>query len=71
MSEFLDEAHHMKIGVPPLTSKEKAVLDQLFPSENTPSEHDVEALGFNLKPSQIKSYHKYYRYYPVYGELLN
>ncbi|MFT7572668.1 MAG: hypothetical protein ACI9JL_003722 [Paracoccaceae bacterium] len=70
LGKFLDEKHQMKIGVPPLTMKEKAVLDQLLPSIEVPTNETVEGLGFKLKPSQIKAYHEFYRYYPIYGELM-
>lgn len=66
---FLDEAKHISIGVPPLTFKEKACLDQLMPSVEVPTEKDVEKLGFKLKPSQIMAYHQYYRHYPTFSEI--
>ncbi len=69
MGDFLDEQCHLRIGVPPLTFKEKASLDQLLPKVTPPTEQEVESLGFKLKPSQIKSYHRFYRHYPVFGEV--
>lgn len=69
MSAFLDETKQLKIGVPPLTIKEKISLDQLMPCDNAPTEEDVLQLGFRLKPSQIEEYHRYYRYYPTFGEI--
>lgn len=69
LSKFTDQNEHLKIGVPPLTMKEKAVLDQLLPSPSAPTYDEVQTLGFKLKPSQINAYHEFYRYYPVYGEL--
>lgn len=69
IGEFPNENSHVRIGVPPLTVKEKAVLDQLLPSAEAPTEDQVLELGFRLKPSQIQDYHRFYRYYPVFGEI--
>ena len=65
----VDENKPLMIGVPPLTLKEKSTIDQLMPSISVPSENDVSQLGFRLKPSQIKAYHRFYRYYPMFGEV--
>lgn len=59
----------LAIGVPPLTYREKCALDQLMPCEATPSEDEVSQLGFRLKPGQIAAYHRFYRYYPMFGEV--
>ena len=69
MGAFLDEQRHLQIGVPPLTLREKAGLDQLLPRIDAPTEQDVEELGFRLKPAQIEAYHRFYRYYPIFGEV--
>ena len=70
MGAFLDEQRHLKINVPPLTLKEKACLDQLLPLADPPTQQDVEELGFRLKPLQIDAYHRFYRYYPMFGEVV-
>ena len=60
----------ISIGVPPMTMKEKATLDQLMPCDFVPTENDVEKrCGFLMKKSQIENYHRFYLYYPVYGEI--
>lgn len=59
----------LRVEVPPLTFKEKIALDQLMPREQVPTEKVIEDLGFRLKPSQIEAYHRFYRYYPMFGEL--
>ncbi len=69
LTDFLNEKRHMQIGVPPLTLKEKAGLDQLLPSINPPTDEDVQQLGFRLKPTQIVAYHRFYRHYPMFGEV--
>ena len=69
MGAFLDEQRHLQIGVPPLTFKEKACLDQLLPHVDPPTEQDVKELGFRLKHGQINAYHRFYRHYPMFGEV--
>lgn len=56
------------IVVPPLTIKEKCALDQLLPAATPPSDNQMTALGFQLGREQLTAYHRYYRYYPMYGE---
>lgn len=58
------------IAIPPLTMKEKMALDRKLPSAAPPSVGDVHALGFALKQAQIDAYHRYYLYYPMFGEFL-
>ena len=69
MGGFLDEKRHLKIGVPPLTFKEKAALDQLMPREHAPTDQEVINIGFRLKTTQIEAYHRFYRYYPMFVEV--
>ena len=58
------------ISVPPLTAKEKMALDRMMPMSQAPTEKQVSKLGFSLKAEQISVYHRYYQYYPVFGEFL-
>ena len=67
--EKMSEHDQLSIGVPPLTLKEKATLDQLMPCDPAPTEDAVSRRGFRLKPSHIKAYHRFYRYYPMFGEI--
>lgn len=69
IGQYLKVEAQLEIGVPPLTFKEKASLDQLMPTDEVPTGPQVEALGFRLKPSQIESYHSFYRHYPAFGEV--
>lgn len=69
MAGYMDESRQLVIGVPPLTIKERVSLDQLMPCCETPTEGDVKKLGFRLKPNQIRAYHRFYRYYPMFGEI--
>jgi putative O-methyltransferase len=68
--EFVSQEHQYRIDVPPLTIKEKHALDKLHPAENplTPGELN-KALRFSLKDQQLIDYHKFYRFYPVFGEI--
>ena len=68
--EPMDEKRQLVIGVPPLTFKEKITLDRLLPREDVPTQEVLERLGCRLKPSQVKAYHRFYRYYPTFGELV-
>ncbi len=55
------------IAVPPLTAKEKGALDRLLPRGE---DHiDRAELGFELSQKKIGAYRKFYRQYPVFGEL--
>ena len=65
----MSESDQLNIGVPPLTLKEKATLDQLMPCDPAPTEQQVSQLGFRLRPSEIGAYHRFYRYYPMFGEV--
>lgn len=58
------------IAVPPLTMKEKMALDRLMPSVKSPTDAQMNKTGFTLKREQIDTYHRYYRHYPLFGELL-
>ena len=68
--DFLKGEEQYIIDIPPLTIKEKLILDLMLPCENPPSEANVDSKGFHLKQSQIDSYHKFYRFYPTFGELV-
>ena len=58
------------ISVPPLTLKEKMALDRLMPAAEPPTDAQMNKIGFHLKRAQIDTYHRYYRHYPVFGELI-
>lgn len=65
------DAEPFTITVPPLTSKEKIALDQLLPRSTRLTEEVVkEELDFSLKQAQLDSYRRFYRQYPVFGELV-
>jgi len=58
------------IDVPPLTQKEKLALDQMLPSDQELTRERVGAeLDIELTEDQLQSYNRYYKHYPVYGEL--
>lgn len=68
--DYVTGENQYLIDVPLLTLKEKIALDGILPTGNPPTIADVEALGFPLKQGQIDSYHKFYRYYPAFAELV-
>ena len=66
----MSEKEQLFIRVPPLTQKEKATIDQLMPCDPAPTESAVKDLGFRLRQKQIEAYHRFYRYYPMFGEVM-
>ena len=69
----IDENKVVNIDVPLLTYYEKMKLDKniLNIKENLISlnkEKIIEMLGFEMEPSELRSYLDYYRYYPQYYE---
>lgn len=68
--EYVTERDQIDVLVPILTPKEKISLDRLLPSEAAPTRQEVEALGFSLHPDEIKGFHRYYRFYPVFTEMV-
>lgn len=65
----MDDNEQISIDIPPLTLKEKATLDQLMPSDNAHIEDVVRQFDCRLKSSQIDAYRRFYRYYPMFGEV--
>lgn len=59
----------VNINVPPLTALEKLSLTRLFPCDEPPSMEEVENLGFPLKEEQIRDFHRFYNFYPVFAEM--
>ena len=58
-----------EIGVPILTMREKAALDQLMPRDGPPTTDAVNtALGFSLSRKKLEAYHRFYRHYPLFAE---
>lgn len=57
------------IAIPPLTAKEKMALDRMMPTPTSPTDAQMEQIGFKLKREQIDAYHKHYRHYPMFGEI--
>lgn len=58
------------ISMPPLTVKEKLALDRMMPSAISPTDAQMNEIGFQLKREQIDMYHRHYRHYPMFGEFL-
>jgi hypothetical protein len=58
------------ISIPPLTVKEKLALDRMMPSPHSPTDAEMNKIGFQLKREQIDMYHRHYLHYPMFGEFL-
>ncbi|KZD25493.1 O-methyltransferase [Tardiphaga robiniae] len=54
------------IELPILTEKEKRALDKLLPSAG---KLDWKKLEFELRPSEVEAYQRFYLEYPIFGEL--
>jgi hypothetical protein len=67
--EYVTKETRFEIDVPHLTFREKVALDQILPSSMAPTQVAVEDLGFALNEKQRDAYHRFYRFYPTFGEL--
>lgn len=65
-----DQPDQFVIDAPPLTFKEKAALDFLMPTNQSPTVEAVKKQGVTLKPKQIQAYSRLHRYYPTFGEIV-
>jgi hypothetical protein len=63
--EFMAQHGQFEIQVPHLTLKEKLEMDRRMPCASAPK---PEELPFELKPTEIEAYMKFYRDYPVFSE---
>jgi hypothetical protein len=64
--DYVGGASQVELAAPQLTHLEKITLDRLMPSGTCP---DHGALPFELKPSEVEAYWRYYLHYPSFGEL--
>jgi len=63
--EFVAQHGQFDIQVPHLTLKEKLEMDKRMPCSSAPK---PEELPFELKPTEIEAYMKFYRDYPMFSE---
>lgn len=63
---YLTPAEPFEIRLPMLTDKEKRELDRLLP-RSTPIK--AKDLPFELRPTELEAYSKFYLEYPLFGEL--
>ena len=63
--EFVAQHGQFEIQVPQLTFKEKLELDRRMPCAQAPK---PDNLPFELKPSEIEAYRRFYQEYPVFAE---
>src|SRR6266853_1699837 len=68
--EYVTGEREFEISVPPLTVKEKIALDQLLPhAQDLRLDDATQKLGFELTEQQLRAYQKFYRQYPLFGEM--
>lgn len=58
-----------EIQAPLLTWMEASRLQQLLPREKRITKKEIRDMGFNLRADQLKSFAKYYRYYPYFAQI--
>jgi hypothetical protein len=57
------------ILTPPLTLKEVATLQAQLPIAGKLTRSQVRRLGFDLGVGQLRSFQRYYRYYPIFAQI--
>lgn len=57
------------VTVPPLTLREAASLQSELPRSRPLTRSAVRALGFDLEVEHLRSFEKFYRYYPFYAQI--
>jgi hypothetical protein len=57
------------VETPPLTLKEAAVLQSQLPRSTRITRKAVQKLGFDLEEAQLRSFERYYRYYPIFAQI--
>jgi hypothetical protein len=57
------------IQAPHLTWLESQNLQQLLPKEGRITKSDVRGLGFDLSVDQLKSFSRFYKYYPSFAQI--
>ena len=65
-AEYFGTEKVFEIDLPNLTMREKIEFDKLLPSETPPTKSQ---LPFELRDKEIRNYWKFYRHYPVFGEM--
>ncbi len=57
------------IVTPPLTLKEAAVLQSQLPATRRLTRRAIQRLGFDLEEDQLRSFERFYRYYPIFAQI--
>jgi hypothetical protein len=57
------------IETPPLTLKEVAVLQSQLPRKRGITRKAIRRLGLDLEEAQLRSFEKFYRYYPIFAQI--
>jgi hypothetical protein len=69
-SEFARGRDQVVISIPNLTQREKFALDRVLPCDIAPTPDQVEA-DFPLSAAEITGYHQFYRFYPLFAEMVS
>jgi hypothetical protein len=68
--EFARGREQLVISIPNLTTREKFALDRTLPCDVAPNASAVDT-EFPLSAEEISGYHQFYRFYPLFGELVS
>jgi hypothetical protein len=69
---YCQEPGQRVIAVPVLTPREKSGLDRLLPIHTSLDQATVHtSLAFTLSSEELDAYSSFYKYYPVFNELVN
>lgn len=63
--DYVASPEQFKLTVPQLTHREKSELDRWMPSAVDPS---VDDLPFELRPTEVAAFRRFYLHYPNFGE---
>jgi hypothetical protein len=61
---------HEAIAISPLTLKEAATIQAALPRARRLTRKTIQRLGFDLDDECVKAFEKYYRYYPVFAQVV-
>lgn len=57
------------VETPPLTLKEASVFQSELPGRIPITRKAIRKLGFDLEVAQLRSFERYYRYYPIFAQI--
>lgn len=60
---------NIAVATPPLTIREVSVLQAQLPRHRKLTRTSIKRLGFDLAEEQVEAFERFYKYYPVYGQV--